>query len=143
MFPRCIESIRLIVTGYSGRDANVMAMFNSALGQNNAFPQGMFWLTPHLSDVTDPVHELISSARKNGVRAHIIESGPFDVMLSKMWRQLTEKPKHLDLKVRTAKALPVSIRLPPAGTTYPILRTNTLAITDWPDDAQALIMLRR
>jgi hypothetical protein len=122
----------LIVTGYSGRDANVMAMFNSALGQNNAFPQGMFWLTPHLSDVTDPVHELISSARENGVRAHIIESGPFDVMLSKMWRQLPEKPKHLDLKVRTAKALPVSIRLPPAGTTYPILRTNALAITDWP-----------
>ncbi len=39
----------LIVTGYSGRDANVMTMFNAALGQNNAFPQGLFWLTPRFS----------------------------------------------------------------------------------------------
>jgi NAD-dependent SIR2 family protein deacetylase len=121
----------LIVAGYSGRDANVMAMFNSALEQNNAFPQGLFWLTPRLSDVTDSVHELISSAREKGVRAHIIESGPFDVMLSKMWRQLPEKPEHLDLKVRTAKALPVSIPLPPAGTRYPILRPRRCASVDY------------
>jgi NAD-dependent SIR2 family protein deacetylase len=33
----------LIVAGYSGRDANVMAMFSSALTQNNPFPQGLFW----------------------------------------------------------------------------------------------------
>ena len=122
----------LIVTGYSGRDANVMAMFNSALEQNNAFPQGLFWLTPRLSDVTDSVHELISSAREKGVRAHIIETGSFDIILLKMWRQLPEKPEKLNLKVRTAKALPVSIPLPPPGTRYPILRTNALAITEWP-----------
>ncbi len=82
--------------------------------------------------MTDSVRELISAARENGVQAHIIESGPFDVTLSKIWRQLPGKPEHLDVKVRTAKALPVSIELPPAGTKYPILRTNALAITDWP-----------
>ncbi len=122
----------LIVSGYSGRDANVMAMFRSALEQNNAFPQGLFWLTPRLSDVTDLVRGLIRAAREKGVRAHIIEIGSFDIILLKMWRQLPEKPEKLDLKVRTAKALPVSIPLPSPGTRYPILRTNALAITDWP-----------
>lgn len=122
----------LIVTGYSGRDTNVMAMFNAALDQNNPFPLGLFWTTPRLSDVADSVGELISSARKKGVRARIIETGTFDIMLSKMWRQLSEKPGNLDLKVRTAKARPVSIPLPPPGTRYPILRTNALAITGCP-----------
>lgn len=121
-----------IITGYSGRDANVMAMFSAALEQNNPFPLGLFWTTQRLSDVADSVGELISSARKKGVRAHIIETGTFDIMLSKMWRQLPEKPENLDLKVRTAKARPVSIPLPPPGNRYPILRTNALAITGCP-----------
>lgn len=36
----------LIVSGYSGRDANVMSMFGEALEQNNPFPLGLFWTTP-------------------------------------------------------------------------------------------------
>lgn len=122
----------LIVTGYSGRDANVMAMFRSALEQNNPFPQGLFWTTPRLVDVADSVSELISTACSKGVLAHIIETGTFDIMLSKMWRQLPEKPEKLDMKVRTAKARPVSIPLLPPGDRYPILRTNALAITGCP-----------
>ena len=122
----------LIVTGYSGRDANVLAMFRSALEQNNPFPQGLFWTTSRLSDVANSVSELIDSARAKGVRAHIIETGTFDILLSKMWRQLPDRPGKLDLKVRTAKAQPVSIPKPPPGKRYPILRTNALAITDYP-----------
>lgn len=122
----------VIVTGYSGRDANVMSMFSAALDQNNPFPQGLFWTTPRLSDVPDSVSTLIGAARVKGVRAHIIETGTFDIMLSKMWRQLPEKPNNLDLKVRTAKARLVSIPLPPSGEKYPILRTNALAITECP-----------
>ena len=122
----------LIVNGYSGRDANIITMFSAALEQNNPFPLGLFWTTPRLSDVADSVGELISSARKKGVRAHIIETGTFDIMLSKMWRQLPEKPENLELKVRTAKARPVSIPLPRPGNSYPILRTNALAITGYP-----------
>lgn len=124
----------LIVTGYSGRDANVMAMFSAALEQNNPFPLGLFWTTPRLSDVADSVRELIRSAREKGVRAHIVETGTFDIMLSKMWRQLPQKPENLDLKVRTAKARPVSIPLPPPGTKFPILRTNALPITGCPSE---------
>jgi len=81
----------LIVAGYSGRDTNVMAMFRSAFEQNNPFPQGFFWTTPRLSDVGQSVNELIGLAREKGIRAHIIEMGTFDIMLSKMWRQIPLK----------------------------------------------------
>jgi len=36
----------MIVTGYSGRDANIMSMFRAAIDQSNAFPQGLFWTIP-------------------------------------------------------------------------------------------------
>jgi hypothetical protein len=122
----------VIVTGYSGRDANVMAMFSAALEQINPFPQGLFWTTPRLSDVAASVSVLIGAARDKGVNAHIIETGTFDILLSKIWRQFADKPEKLDLKVRTAKARPVSITLPLPGKRYPILRTNALAITECP-----------
>lgn len=122
----------LIVTGYSGRDPNVMAMFSEALEQINPFPQGLFWTTPRLSDVAASVSALIDAAREKGVNAHIIETGTFDILLSKIWRQLSDKPERLDLKVRTAKAQAVSIPLPLPGKRYPILRTNALAITECP-----------
>lgn len=122
----------VIVTGYSGRDANVMAMFSAALEQINPFPQGLFWTTPRLSDVTASVSVLIGAARDKGVNAHIIETGTFDILLSKIWRQFSDKTETLDLKVRTAKARPVSIPLPLSGKRYPILRTNALAITGCP-----------
>jgi hypothetical protein len=122
----------LIVIGYSGRDANVMEMFTSSLEQANAFPQGLFWLTPRLSEIADSVPQLICLAREKGVSSHIIEVGSFDIILSKIWRQLPDRPARWDLKIRTAKAQPVSIRLPAAGTRHPILRTNALPITGYP-----------
>ncbi len=122
----------LVVTGYSGRDENVMAMFGAALEQNNAFPQGLIWATPRISSMSELVRNFIELARTKGVNAHIIEAGTFDIMLSKIWRHIPDKPEKLDLKVRTAKAQSVSIQLPPPGKNYPILRTNALAIIECP-----------
>jgi hypothetical protein len=90
--------------------------------------------TPRLSEVSDSVSELIDSARKQGVQAEIIETGTFDIMLSKMWRHIPEKPEGLNLKVRTTKALSVSIPLPAPGTRFPILRTNALPIIESPSE---------
>lgn len=128
----------LIVTGYSGRDPNVMAMFSEALQQINPFPLGLFWITPRLADVAASVSALIAAAREKGVNAHIIETGTFDILLSKIWRQLSDKPESLDLKVRTAKAQAVSIPLPLPGKRYPILRTNALAITECPAECSTV-----
>jgi hypothetical protein len=128
----------VVVSGYSGRDANVMAMFRAAIEQNNAFPQGLFWTVTNTASAAKPVVELIQLARSKGVKAFIVETGTFDIMLSKLWRQLPKKPEELDLKVRTAKAKPVSVPLPLPGKDYPILRTNALPVLECPQQCAVL-----
>lgn len=122
----------LVVTGYSGRDENVMEMFRQASAQNNGFPHGLFWTTPRLASVAPAVHELIALAVSKGIKAHVIETGTFDEMLSKIWRQIPNKPSGLDAQVRSAAAQPVAIKLPAPGNAFPILRTNALLITSPP-----------
>ena len=53
-------------------------------------------------------------------------------MLSKIWRQLKEKPQTLNGKVRTAHVVNVSIPLPSLGNQFPILRTNALPVLTAP-----------
>ena len=122
----------LIVAGYSGRDGNVMSMLEGALEQPNPFSHGIWWAVPRAANVAHVVISFIEAARAKGVSAHIVETGPFDVLLSKMWRQLSDKPQALDDKVRSARAQTVSISLPQPGTGYPILRTNALRVVDVP-----------
>lgn len=118
----------LVVSGYSGRDINVMSMFRDALDQNNAFPHGLFWTVPRIFGTEEDVRKLIADAKGKGVDAHLIEIGTFDEMLSKIWRQLKGKPQALDVKVRTAHVASVSIPLPAPGNQFPILRTNALPV---------------
>lgn len=122
----------LVVSGYSGRDANVMSMLGEAIAVTNAFPHGIFWAVTKASEVSPSVKALIEAAQGKGIRAHIVETGTFDIMLSKMWRQVSGKSDELDLKVRTTKVQPVTVPLPAPGTKYPILRTNAFPITAWP-----------
>jgi SIR2-like domain len=122
----------LVVAGYSGRDENVMAMFRQAMAQNNAFPHGFFWTTTRLANVAPAVHDLIALATDKGINAHVVETGTFDEMLSKIWRQLPNKSPALDAQVRSGAARKVAIRLPAPGSAFPILRTNALLITTPP-----------
>jgi hypothetical protein len=122
----------LVVSGYSGRDGNVMSMFRNALDQNNAFPHGLFWTVPRISGAEENVWKLIAYAKEKRVRAHLVETGTFDEMLSKIWRQVEGKPQTLDGKVRTAHVESVSIPLPVPGKQFPILRTNALPILTLP-----------
>jgi len=118
----------VVISGYSGRDENVMSMFREAIDQNNAFPQGLFWTVPRISGAIENARNFITFAQSKGVHARLVETGTFDEMLSKIWRQVKEKPQSLDKKVRTAKVAKVSIPLPALGKQYPILRTNALPV---------------
>lgn len=128
----------LVVSGYSGRDQNVMAMFNKALDQNNPFPQGLYWTVTKSSDVTDSVKALIEKARGKNVTAYIVVAGTFDILLSKIWRQMPNKPDELDKKVRTAVAKTVSIPLSGKSNNFPLLRTNALLITSVPAECASI-----
>lgn len=123
----------IIVSGYSGRDGNVMAMFREAIEQNNAFPYGLYWAVTRISRVEAPVREMMAYAHSKGVKGGIVETGTFDEMLAKIWRLVAEKNPDIDKKVRNSTAKPVAIPLPPAGAAYPILRTNALQITGYPN----------
>ena len=128
----------LIVSGYSGRDKNVMTMFQEAIDQNNAFPYGLFWTVPRLCETAESIQELLEEARNKGVQANIVETGTFDEVFSRIWRQVEGKPQLLDSKVRTAKVASVSIPLPSPGKRYPILRTNALPIIKIPERCGAV-----
>jgi len=123
----------LIVSGYSGRDSNVMSMFKEAVIQQNAFPLGIFWTVPNIKKVEPTVLEFIEFAKSNGINSHIIETGTFDSMLSKIWRQIPDRSEALNKKVNTASAIAVSIPLDAPGRGYPIIRTNALPINSLPN----------
>lgn len=122
----------LVVSGYSGRDENVMAMLSEAVEQNDAFPHGLFWTVPKLSYASGRVRDFISLARGKGISANIVETGTFDEMLSKIWRNIEAKPPELEAKVRRASFATVNLPLPDPGNRYPILRTNALPILELP-----------
>lgn len=122
----------VIVSGYSGRDQNVMAMFDKALEQNNPFPQGLYWTVTKSADVSDSVKSLIAKARSKKVTAYIVVADTFDILLSKIWRQIPNKPTALDEKVRSTIVKTVSIPQPQHGVNFPIIRTNALLITQLP-----------
>lgn len=128
----------MIVSGYSGRDQNVIAMFRDAIDQNNAFPHGLFWTTPRVATVAPNVCGLLEYAQSKGIRCGLVQTGTFDEMLSKFWRQTENKPAALDEKVRSAAAKLVSISLPALGNRYPMLRTNALLITKCPTACGAI-----
>jgi hypothetical protein len=121
-----------IVSGYSGRDVNIMQMFRTALDQANAFPRGLFWTTPSAIYISPFVEELIRLARGKGIDAYLVESGTFDTMLTRLWRQQSLRPPELETKIYTAQASPVAIPLPAAGKRYPVIRTNGLPIDELP-----------
>ena len=131
-FVSAVARFGLVVAGYSGRDANVMSMFRQSLEQPNPFPFGIWWTVPRIRNIAASVRNFIEAAREKDVTAHLVETGTFDVMMYKIWRQIPEKPQNLEEKVHPTRPLSVSIPLPNPGTGYPILRTNAVKIMDAP-----------
>lgn len=122
----------LIVNGYSGRDKNVMAAFEAAIDQMNAFPKGLFWLTSVNGNIFPAVNNLIEKAQQKGISAHVIPSDTFDTLLVKIWKQIDNKPKQLDEKIRrSAYTVPKIDRFPDNGN-YPVLRFNTFPVLSVP-----------
>lgn len=123
----------LIVSGYSGRDTNVMEMFKNALEQGNPFPNGIYWTVTRITETPVSVNEFIEKAKSKNINAYVVQSDTFDILLSKIWRQFPDKPQELAQKVKTPIAEKVSIPLPSPGMKgNPILRTNALLVIEAP-----------
>lgn len=129
-FIKAANRFGLVVSGYSGRDKNVMSMLHNSLSQAGAFPHGIYWVVRDVTrDISENIKEFVCAASKLGINAFIVESGNFDILLNKIWRQVQEKPDEVDSKIKRMRSKIVSIPLPKQGTQFPIIRMNALPIT--------------
>jgi hypothetical protein len=119
----------LIVTGYSGRDASVMALLNSVLQSPNPFPHGLFWTGLKHSEIPAPVTQLFEAATKRGVRTEHVVVETFDALLLRLWRNIPNKPHDIDAKVRKSAHTTVNIPVPAPGNSGAIIRINALPFT--------------
>lgn len=131
----------MVVAGYSGRDASVMALFREALDGPNPFPHGLYWTGIKGVPVPDVVAELLDYAKSKGVSAHYVGIETYDTFMLRLWRNL-RAPDELDTKVRRKTAASVSIDLPPSGTRKPPIKLNALPITKLPTQCQRLVFAR-
>lgn len=127
-----------VVTGYSGRDASVMAAFRAVLGGTNPFPHGLFWTGMKGAPVPTPVAALLADARVRGVTAEHIEIETVDALLLRLWRNTHGASPELDAKIRKARLTAVDISIPPAGVRDPLIRTNALPLISLPSQCLAL-----
>lgn len=118
----------MIVSGYSGRDSNVMGMMRDALNSVNPFPKGIYWAVINANNAEATAIDFIQEARSKGIKAYFVEAGTYDEFLSKIWRQVPNIPSDLVKIVRLQSQSKVSIPLPPPGINTPILRTNMLQL---------------
>lgn len=124
----------MVVSGYSGRDENIMRCFYAALESKNAFPAGFFWITRRQIDLFEDVKKFIDKAKACGVNAHIIEGvDTFDILMMRIWQLLPCKPPEYAQKIRplinSTTFPPLAI---PSGKNFPVIRFNAIEITSLP-----------
>lgn len=127
-----------VVTGYSGRDASVMAAFRTVLTGSNPFPHGLFWTGMRGAPAPESVAALLADVRARGVTAEYIEIETFDALLLRLWRNTQGANPELDAKVRKAHLTAVDIAIPPTGVRDPLIRTNALPLISLPSQCLAL-----
>ena len=122
----------LIVVGYSGRDTSIMNLFRRTLDSENPFPHGLFWTGIEKKPMKPQISELLELARSKDVNAEYVMIETFDALMLRLWRNIEDKPSHMDAQVRKTAVSQVSISLPPHGNSSPIIRMNALPVLSTP-----------
>lgn len=122
----------LIVSGYSGRDENVIAAFEKAIEGNNAFPKGLFWMISVQGHVFQRVTSLIKKANAKGINAHIIEADTFDSLMGKIWKTIGTNANGYNQKIRRSLYLEPKIDKYTGNQNYPLIRTNAFLVEKMP-----------
>lgn len=124
----------LVVVGYSGRDASVMAALLSVLTQPNAFSGGLFWVTRSADSLSPAVKQLLDEAVKASVSVTIVESQTFDEIAADI-ADATELPPSLRNHVYEARPAPLlrEVPLPTAERRkFPVLQCSALPVLSLP-----------
>ncbi len=130
----------LVVVGYSGRDASVMAALNDALKKQNAFPGGIYWVTRTPSELLPTVQAFLDAALAAGVNAHIVDSQNFDEFAGDLADAISFDAG-LEKHLREGQPAPVARPLPlptHEALDTPILRCSALRLNSLPQVARRI-----
>lgn len=130
----------LIVVGYSGRDASIMAALTDALAQPNAFPAGIYWVAQSLHSVLPVVREFLEKAVQAGVATALVESPTFDELAGDISDGM-RLPPALMQHVQESRPYQILAELPlptREHRSFPILQCSAIRILSMPNKARRI-----
>jgi NAD-dependent SIR2 family protein deacetylase len=128
----------LIVSGYSGRDENIIAAFEKVIEIPNAFPKGLFWMTSIQGHVFHRVTQLIEKAQSKGINAQLISSDTFDSLMGRIWKIIAEPGNEYENKIKRFGLNAPKIDKYIGSKEYPLIRTNAFLIEKMPSKCLAI-----
>jgi len=137
----CLRRFGLVVAGYSGRDASVMAALREAV-VDSAFAGGLFWVTRPRAALLPAVMDLLEFAAVKGVETYIVEAETFDELAGELDRQ-ADLPQPLVEHVRAARPAarvqPVTVPTKSVAQ-FPVLQCSALPILELPTIARRVVL---
>jgi NAD-dependent SIR2 family protein deacetylase len=137
-----IESCKrngLIVVGYSGRDDSIIDALQQAAAGGGSYSGGLFWFQRSDSAPCQRVGELLESTRAAGIQAELIQIETFDELLGDLLRQLVDIPAEIQIELDKTAARVSNTPIGPVGRGWPVIRTNGLPFSTWPNMARLII----
>lgn len=123
----------LIVAGYSGRDASLMAALEAAARGATPFPAGLFWCRRPGEEQLPAVTALLESARDRGVDARWVTVHTFDELIGQLLLTCDVPPRMqelLDQSRPPRRREPFTI--PARRGNWPVVRLNCLPLRQFP-----------
>ena len=124
----------LVVVGYSGRDASVMAALHEALSAPNAYPGGIHWMTRSAQSLLPAVREFLESALAKGVEVNLLSAQTFDELAGDIAETL-HFDDALERHIHQGEGRPMvrAVQMPDQETRNdPILRCSALRVMQVP-----------
>jgi SIR2-like domain len=123
----------LIVAGYSGRDASLMAALTEGADGATPFPAGLFWCRRPGEDPLPVVGGLLEAARARGVDARWVTVPTFDELIGQLLLTCDILPRmqHLLDQARPPKRRE-PFTIPARHGAWPVVRLNCLPLVQFP-----------
>lgn len=134
----CAQRFGLIVMGYSGRDASVMAALEAVLDQAHPYPAGIYWCTPSPSELLPAVSAFLKRAAGAGVTVHVVETASFDEFAGDLNDVVTFSDTLADfVGSPTSASAPHALPMPRSeARETPVLRCTALPLGVLPAEAR-------
>jgi hypothetical protein len=131
----------LLVVGYSGRDAAVMAMLRDVLQQPTPYPGGLTWVRRPEDTLNPEVQGLLAAAVSAGVEpVHVVEASGMMELMAEIERVI-ELPSNVAAHLAVHRPAPLRYPAPPPSgpvSEYPQVRLAALPLLSIPSQARLL-----